>query len=532
MAKITSEQSGQATALKTWAEYRELIENEGDALAGRYVRATYKKASTRGTVRTIYLPLWNYVVDVSAPAMDLPFKVIGNDAFKALMKKWRPTLSRSWKVRKATGSIYPHVARRRGRLIMEMLWGDSLRIMPDPSAPSEWDFLHRIEIATQDDKKLVYVRDPESDAVKACMVNLDGFSQDTKLLDEWGTIPIFPMYRDGTGILQPKPDRTLLDMHISMVLMLTDTDFRRKYRTAILWRKSMMVEENKTRGGSDIEASPDAVAELGDGDSIGIVESSIRSTEDLDYIERFLRLAAKMLKLPPELFITETRAETGAAKGWDYRPLMELQQKDREEADEWLETFLVEARPILEAEGVVKAGEVVSVKTVPSKLPAPADPLQYAMGVEKLMQLGMTSPLREISIREGVGYAEAEKIVKFNRKQSRGIVEAPASDGRADEADDMSEKEQVVAAAAAPNVAPVPGDEVADNLSVKSSDALNGAQITAAVAVIQQIIAGQMPEGAGRELLSALGIEESEVDRMIKAMKGFKPKQEEPPPGG
>lgn len=417
--KITKEQTGTDSNFATWSEYREMWESEGATLANRYVRATYKKASSRGTVRTIYLPVLGYVVDVAAPAMDLPFKVTGNDKFKALMRKWRPILSKSWKVRKGVGSIYPHVARRRNRLILEMLWGDSLAIAPDPECPSEWDFLLSVTIAATGDRKLIYARDPVTEKLSVFIETKAGERMPSTLLDSWGVLPIFPMYRDGTGILQPKPDRTLLDIHIDVLLMLTDADFRRKYRTAILWRKSDMKEENKTRGGSDIEAAPDAVAELGETDTIGIVESMLKSSEDLDYVERFLRLTAKMLKMPPELFITESRAETGSAKGWDYRPLMELQQKDREEADEWLAEFLVNVRPILEAEEIVEPGEKIAVATIPPKLPTPADPLQYAMGVEKLMELNLTSVEREISQREGVDFAGAKKIARINREQNR-----------------------------------------------------------------------------------------------------------------
>lgn len=538
MAKITKDAGNQASAMQTWAEYRQLMTNEGDALAQKYVRATYKKASQRKTVRTMYLPVWGYVVDVASPAMDLPFKLIGSDAFKALMRKWRPTLSRCWKVRRATGSIYPHVARRRGRLIMEMLWGDSLRIEPDPECPSEWDFLHSITLATADSRRLVYARDPKTDAVSARIVHADGSYVDTNLLDDWNLIPVFPMYRDGTGVLQPKPDRTLLDIHLSVVLMLTDTDFRRKYRTAILYRKSQMVEENKSSGGADIEASPDAVAELGDQDTLGIVESGIKSREDLEYIENYLRLSAKLLKLPPELFITDTRAETGAAKGWDYRPLMELQQRDRQEADEWLSSFLTEVRPVLEAEGIVKLGEQVSAETVPSKLPMPADPLQYALGIEKLMELGMTSAVREMSMREGVGFAQAKKLIRYNQEQNallgrpaKGVEPAPPDEEPPVEDGTPAAPISFPAPAARPS-APVAGvgeapAEVAENLSVNPAGALNGAQIQAALSVIEQIVTKQMPEEAGAELLTAMGIDGDSVQKMIKAMKKFTPK---PPP--
>ncbi len=72
-------------------------------------------------------------------------------------------------------------------------------------------------------------------------------------------------------------------------------------------------------------------------------------------------------------------------------------------------------------------------------------------------------------------------------------------------------------------------EEAPDNLAVEASQGLNGAQITAALQVIQQIVGGQMPMAAGTELLVSLGLEEATVSKMMSAVQNFKPKPAEEP---
>ena len=64
-------------------------------------------------------------------------------------------------------------------------------------------------------------------------------------------------------------------------------------------------------------------------------------------------------------------------------------------------------------------------------------------------------------------------------------------------------------------------DDKAENLSVKPTEALNGAQIQAALSVIEQVVKGMMPPEAGKELLVSLGLQEAAVDKMMGAMDKF-----------
>ena len=425
MAKFTpSSREASSILAPGWAEYREVFSNGTQELLQRYVAKTYAKAFRRNTVRTMYLPVIPYITAVAAGAMELPFRVKGPPALQALFKKWRPTLSRAWKARLCSGSAFVHLASRRERLLLDHLWGDSLVITPAPDAPLEWDLVARVEVPIADQNSLSYLRDNDGNYYMVIRAG-NGEYAPVEMRPGWSLIPVFPMWREDPTQLQPRCDRTVLDLHIAVGLQLSDIEFRRVFRTNQMWRKSSMVEENKTKGGSDIEASPDAVIELGETDSVGLLESGLKSVDDLAYIEAYLRLSAKLLRLPPELFLTGSRSETGAARAWDYRPLQEIQEIDRELADEWLDSFIAYIRPVLTAEGVISEQDIISVRTVPPKLPQPVDPQQEALGIKLMMELGLTSPIRELARREGVGFAAAERLVRLNLEQNKRLTRPP-----------------------------------------------------------------------------------------------------------
>ena len=88
--------------------------------------------------------------------------------------------------------------------------------------------------------------------------------------------------------------------------------------------------------------------------------------------------------------------------------------------------------------------------------------------------------------------------------------------------DEEEEQEQPVEPEKKPSRAT---EDKPDNLSVEPTAALNGAQIQAALSVIEQITSGAMPAEAGKELLISLGLDEPTVIKMLAAIKGFTPKK-------
>jgi hypothetical protein len=406
----------------TWSEIRELLSGYQADLCARHVQLYYKKSFARGKIRVLYLPLWQYVCHVASPAFALPLRVTGPAAAQKLFRKWRPTLCRAWEARRGAGSAYLHLAQRRGRLLLDMLLGDAVLIRVAPDAPLEWDLVPKVELPVVQQRRLTYYR--LANDILATQRYETGFEEGLALNPGWGILPLYPLYRDDVATLQPPPDRTLLDLHIALCLQLSDIEFRRVFRTSKLWRKTQGGRHVKNQPGGEFESAPDAVAELDENEAIGIVESALHPSDDLEYIGNFLRLAAKLLSLPPELFVMMSRAETGAAKSWDYRPLVELQDQDRAQADEWLDGFVEYIRPALEAEGVVAPGEKLQVRTTAPKVPEPVDLLQYAQGLEACCKLGLTTVTREISRREGKPFAEAENLYRENLKANRKLLPA------------------------------------------------------------------------------------------------------------
>jgi lambda family phage portal protein len=95
-----------------------------------------------------------------------------------------------------------------------------------------------------------------------------------------------------------------------------------------------------------------------------------------------------------------------------------------------------------------------------------------------------------------------------------------------DEPEDDDEKDQPSGKQSKPSKATKPAtDEAPGNLAVAADAGLNGAQIQAALSVIEQIVTGLMPAAAGIELLISLGLDEATVAKMMSAIKTFKPKQ-------
>jgi len=424
MAQVSNDkpQSAVINTGATWREYRRVLTGEARDVAFECVLKHYPEAAgKRDTIRTLYLPLLPYVMKTAAGAMNLPFRVVGNEKFIALMQRWRPVLARAWGVRFLPGSSFPHCQLHRERLVLEHIWSDRLEINADPEAPGEWDLVRSVKYSTGVDQTYTYIREDDG-TIRTEQTGPSGGQESAGGAAEgWGVLPIFPMYRDDSETLQPAPDRTVLDMWRSNLLQLSDIEFRRANRVGLLYIRRDGGGATRLFGGQEVDTGPDMGIELSDQDQIGMVESSLKPSEDLDYIEGYLRLCAKLLGLPPELFIASSRAETGAAKSWDYAPLLELQQADREAADEWLAAFIEYIRPIIEAEKILEPGERVRVRTVAPKRPAAANSFTWAMGMEKLCRLRITSPVKIKSETEGLSLREAERIIKINDEQCEAV---------------------------------------------------------------------------------------------------------------
>ena len=332
----------------TWVELRAILQGQSKEVCQTYVAGMFRKASIRRTIRTHHFPVMDYVCDVGASAFALPLRVGAVEKpTRDVVVGWRPMLDQAWRARLGGGLSLLHL--RSGDdndWIVEQVWPDQVEATPNPRYPGRWDKAISVSIATPDGGKLAYERQADGTYIMSDLPK----EGEGRTLGVVPVLPIFAFSRRPLASLLPPPDTTILDLHISTALQLSQTEFRQRFRTAQMYRKSEMVLENQNKGGSDIDGNPDAVLELGKDDSVGLVESTLRASDDLSYIVDCLRFATRMLGLPSEMWEgAGSRNETGAAWEGQYRPLTALQEKDRAAADEavngLLQAWLPPIRP-------------------------------------------------------------------------------------------------------------------------------------------------------------------------------------------
>jgi hypothetical protein len=403
-----------------WTAARAVMEGQTYQIVTEQLARVYVRTYRRGGLRTEYLPVAERIMDEGAAAFALPPNVQGGEGYRnlrALVLGHREELDYAWRCRRFVGSHYLHLVRRKGRVAIEPLWGNQVTATPDPDDPTRWESALEVRIHADEDRDIVYARD---DAGGWTMHEEVGGAS-TGARTPIPGLPVLRLRRTYSPYLVPLPDRTVLDIHVGAGLRLSDIEFRRVYRVAQMWRRrsGQAIGAPVSPETPKVDAATDAIIELEADEQVGMVESSLSPGSDLDYLERWLRLAAKILGLPPRMFDPAPRSETGAARAWDYWPEERARQADRAQADEMLVGMLLAWAPILEAWGVPCAGAVVRVVAPPE--PPPSDAKQYAEGLRALMGLGLESPAHVKAGEAGVSFAAAEEIVRRNIEQCMAI---------------------------------------------------------------------------------------------------------------
>lgn len=173
-------------------------------------------------------------------------------------------------------------------------------------------------------------------------------------------------------------------------------------------------------------------------------------------------------------------------------------------------------RALFGVEVLPAARLIVEYSTPPMAL----DPLHEVQAAERRIALGLSDPYIERAIRDRCSLEEAEKRVKRSREITNelGIIiniggTGPLAEGDSGEAkpDDGSETKPKVVKAGAPV------EDVAKT-------ALNGAQVTALMAVVAAVAAKQLPIAAAREvILASFPLAPTDVDKMLAPLKAFEP---------
>ncbi len=177
---------------------------------------------------------------------------------------------------------------------------------------------------------------------------------------------------------------------------------------------------------------------------------------------------------------------------------------------------------------------------------APRDPLHLMQESGWRVAMGWETPASELLRREknAKPLADYEKRISENRQKTIaqiGYMPSPPGLGPgagtpalpADSADAASAKpstpmpvDSKTPQAEAPGVLATKPTAVVTDVQ---KTALNGAQVTALLEVVQSVASGKLPPAAGREtILASFDIDPAAVDRMLGALKGFVPAADKP----
>lgn len=246
-----------------------------------------------------------------------------------------------------------------------------------------------------------------------------------------------------------------------------------------------------------------------------------------DALEAYTRMATASQEGNPAVLLRSTaltaegkKIEIADREGLRKRHLMQLARAEQRIYDlmrAWLHALRgVEVLP----------PATLVVAYAPPELPE--NELQAEQAMELRIKNAQSSEIRERMKRDRCSYDEAKKrCVQDIEDQAelrkmriaKGLVDVPTTP----EAKPDSKGGDTKPAEAAKVTKPV--EDV-------QKTALNGAQVTSLLEVVQAVASGALPPSAGREMiLASFDIDPAAVDRMIGALKGFEPAPDPKTPG-
>lgn len=409
---------------EVWRQYRRILSGENRDVVREHLRQVFKDAFDDGAIPVRYGELLEFILsNVAGSFEDPPIVTTGGDgdtsAVRSLFRRWRPMLDQNWRLRASAGSSFLHLAYRGGRLELDHIYGDQVKVWHSEDAPSDWFSAVRVDVTTPGGGKISYRKDPDGQ-VFAVVLDKSGEPRTEPEAMPWGFIPVYPSYRRFFGELLPPPNSGLLDLHLSIAEMLSHLDHRRMYRVDKVIVSNDQMTSTEAVSPVEMKMSLNQIWETAAGERVSVVAQSFESLAEMNYVEQFARFTLMLLGIPPEVMDNRSRAETGAAKAEDSAPIREHQARDRQVANEWLLDFIDWARPAMEWTGMIAPSFGVTITVVPPRRTLPSDLQSWAQGTIMAAELGMLDLAREYAEinRIGVGLARTsiEKNVKFYRK--------------------------------------------------------------------------------------------------------------------
>ncbi len=408
-----------------WRDYRRIMEGQTRTVVREHLAKVFPDAWSQGAIPVRYAEVIEFLLTKTAPSFEDPLAVAVESTesrrrLARLMRLWRPALSLNWRTMASAGASYLHLAWR-DRPELDHVYGDQIKVTPDPDSPTSWDRVIQIDLLAGD-KRIRYTRG------EAGVILVELRTHDGKLLEEpvdsgWTMMPVYPTYRRATGKLTPPPCPTMLDLQTTIAEMLSHIDHRRTYRVDKPVVTRMGVKPTDGVAAVELKMGMNNAWVLSDGESMQMLESSIDSAREIGYVDSYARMAIMFMGLPPELLDNRSRAETGAAKEIDYGPVWEAQDRDREKANEWLVGFIEWCRPALEKAGAVSLNEDRSVFVPPPRQSLPQkDRQSYAQGTGELAEMGLVNIAQEYARINRVTLEKAKKEVSANAKLYRTLT--------------------------------------------------------------------------------------------------------------
>lgn len=405
----TTIQTTTTNDIADWQDYKLLFNGQSKDMVTLRVARRFQNAYSRGQLTVEYLPIFDYMISTAAGAYALRPNIQGTPSWVSLINRSLDAIRQAWELRYAAGASYLHLAFRSGQPHLECVWPDSVKVEADPLDPLNWSAILSATITTAGGD-LVYRRDGSS------WLMMYGESEPVRL----PALPLWQLRKKPGLNLNPPCDMQLADLVGSLGCKLSEIEFRRVFRTSITFRKTDTGGESLNPLAPKTEVSADTIQELRVGEDFGVVESNLKPLEDLEYVVEWLRLAALLMGLPPELLESRSRAETGAAKEVDWAPLKLLRSNDRSSADNWFAGWVLDATPLLRQYGV----EPGTVKAVEPATGYPGDIRSWVEAIDMLVARGATTWAYEMSKVKGYPLGSMESLIADNMQRLRRVNNA------------------------------------------------------------------------------------------------------------
>ena len=252
----------------------------------------------------------------------------------------------------------------------------------------------------------------------------------------FGRVPIAVAYRVAPDAGRPLPsvNEAVLNLQVALSLQQADNELIVRH---CAWPQKVIENADVGQLLESIQHGPDKFMSLvrsGDpqapAPTLRVVQGQVPVSELVAFAEHQIRLYCAMLGLDPSAFLRVNTAVTASARLFSSQDRKALRDKilptlaDLESQIVSLVTRVVALRGPGFGQGLTVSVEYQQAEPSP-------DPQSEAQALTSEAALGLTSPVREVAKREGVGLTEARYIVQQNLADSRAlgvIPPAPTSD--------------------------------------------------------------------------------------------------------